>query len=85
MKQRTERRGWVAAILHRWPTWLAIALAALGAGDSGSVGGLSEALLLFALGYLACAVLRRRQATWVVAVVGIGAVAALRLQSWVEP
>jgi hypothetical protein len=49
------------------------------------VGGLSEALLLFALGYLAAAVIRRRRATWLVAVVGVGALAALRLQGWVEP
>ena len=71
--------------MQRWPTWLAVALAALTAGDPGSVGGLSEALLLFALGYLAAAVIGRRRATWVVAVFGIGALAALRLQGWVEP
>ena len=79
------RRGWATALVQRWPTWFAIALAALNAGDPGSVGGLSEALLLFALGYLAAAVIGRRRATWVVAVVGIGALAALRLQGWVEP
>ena len=27
--QAPDRRGWVAAILHRWPTWLAIAMAVL--------------------------------------------------------
>ena len=27
-----ERRSWAAAIMHRWPTWLAIALAALTVG-----------------------------------------------------
>ena len=79
------RRSLAAALVQRWPTWFAIALAALTAGDPGSVGGLSEALLLFALGYLAAAVIGRRRATWVVAVVGIGALAALRLQGWVDP
>lgn len=79
------RRGWAAALMQRWPTWFAIVLAALTAGDPGSVGGLSDALLLFALGYLAAAVLQKRQATWVVAMVGIGALAALRLQDLVEP
>ena len=79
------RRGWVAVLAQRWPTLFAIALAALTAGDPGSVGGLSEALLLFALGYLAAAVIGRRRATWVVAGVGIGTLAALRLQGWVEP
>jgi hypothetical protein len=86
LHQEPDRRGWTAAIKHRWPTWLAIVVAALTAGgDSDSLKGLSEALLLFALGYLGAAVLQRRQATWFVAVVGIGAVAALRLQGWVEP
>ena len=80
------RGSWVAALLQeRWPTLFAIALAALTASDPGSVGGLSEALLLFALGYLAAAVIGRRRATWVVALVGVGALAALRLQGWVEP
>ena len=80
------RRGsWAAALAQRWPTLFAIALAALTAGDPGSVGGLSEAVLLFALGYLAAAVIGRRRATWFVAVAGIGALAALRLQDLVEP
>lgn len=83
------RGGRVAAILHRWPTWLAIAFTVLSAlaarGDPGSVGDFSEILLLFPLIYLAPAVLQRRQATWVVLAVTVGAVSALRLQSWVEP
>jgi hypothetical protein len=83
--QAPGRRGWTSALVQRWPTWFAIALAAVTAGDPGSVGGRSEALLLFAFGYLAAAVIRRRRATWVVAVVGIGALAALRPQDWVEP
>jgi hypothetical protein len=29
VKRRSGRHGWVAAILHRWPTWFAVALAAL--------------------------------------------------------
>lgn len=83
--RKPEHRNWVVALAHRWPSWLAILLAALNAGDPGSVGGLSEALLLFALGYLAAAVIRRRQATWVIAMIGVGGLAALSLQSWVEP
>ena len=35
----TDRRSWAAAIMHRWPTWLAIALAALTVGGS-TVGSL---------------------------------------------
>jgi hypothetical protein len=57
----------------------------LTAGDPGSPKGLSEALLLFALGYLSAAVLRRRGATWILAVIAVAALAALRLQDLVEP
>jgi len=60
--------GPAAAIARRWPTWLAIAMAALLA-PGGSVEGLASALPLVALAYLAAASLQRRQATWVVAVV----------------
>lgn len=83
--RQNGHHNWVAVFAHRWPSWLAILLAALNAGDPGSVGGLSEALLLFALGYLAAAVIRRRQATWVIAIIGVGGLAGLRLQGWVEP
>ena len=83
--QAPDRRRWAAALMHHWPTWLAIALVALTAGGGDSLKGLSEALLLFALGYLAAAVLQRRQATWLVAVVIVAAFAALRLQDWVDP
>lgn len=81
---RADARPVLAAALKRWPTWLAIAMAAVLAPGS-SVSGLAEALTIVALGYLAAAALQRRQATWVVAVVAIGALAALRLQDWVEP
>jgi hypothetical protein len=82
----TEPRGLVVALKGRWPTWLAVALALLTAGDDpDSWTGLSEALLLFALGYLVAAVLQQRQATWLIASLAIGALAALRLQDWADP
>src|SRR5918995_285604 len=80
----TGGRGWVAAILHRWPTWLAIALAALTVGGS-TVESLADVLPMLAWAYLAAAVLQRRQATWVVALVAVAALVALRLQDWVDP
>ena len=76
--------GWVAAFLHRWPTWLAIALAALTVGGS-TVESLADVLPMLALAYLAAAVLQRRQATWLLAVGIVAAFAALRLQDWVDP
>jgi hypothetical protein len=77
-------RGFLAGLGRRWPTWLAIAMAAALA-DSSSVSALAEALVFLALGYLAAAALRRPNATWVILVVGIGLFAALRLQDWIEP
>src|ERR687894_204532 len=82
--QEPERRGWTAAIKHRWPTWLAIALAALTVGGS-TVQSLADVLPMLAFFYLAAAVLQRRQATWPVAVATVAAFAALRLQDWVDP
>ena len=82
--QTSGRQGWVAAILHRWPTWLAIALAALTVGGS-TVGILADVLPMLALAYLAAAVLQRRQATWLLAVSIVAAFAALRTQDWVDP
>ena len=88
-RRLTARGSWIDAIKHRWPTWLAIAVTVLTAGgDSsggGSLEGFSDALLIFALNYLALAVLQRRQATWVVATVVIAALVALRFQDWVDP
>src|ERR671911_251998 len=80
----TDRRRWAAAIKHRWPTWLAIALAALTVGGS-TVESLADVLPMLAWAYLAAAVLQRRQATWVVALVAVAALVALRLQDWVDP
>lgn len=65
-------RSWLAAIGHRWPTWLALAMVAVSVGGEDDPTGLSEGLLVFALGYLGAAVVQRRQATWLVAVVAIG-------------
>jgi hypothetical protein len=82
--QAPDRRRWSAAIIHRWPTWLAIALAALTVGGS-TVESLADVLSMLAFFYLAAAVLQQRQATWLVAVVTVVAFAALRLQDWVDP
>ena len=60
--QEPDRRGWTAAIKHRWPTWLAIALAALTVGGS-TVQSLADVLPMLAFFYLAAAVLQRRKAT----------------------
>jgi hypothetical protein len=79
-----DRRPWVAAILHRWPTWLAIAMAVLLAAGGTTVGELADVLPMLALAYLAAAVLQRRKATWPLAIGIVAAFAALRMQDWVD-
>ena len=79
-----EHPGWITGVKNRWPVWLAIAMTAVSWGSS-SRESLSDAILLFAFGYLAAAVLQRRQASWVVAATAIGGLAALRLQDRVDP
>ena len=81
--QKADRRPWLAAALRRWPTWLAIAMAAALAPGT-TVGELATALPLLAFGYLAAAALQRRQATWLIAVGVVAAYAALRMQNWVD-
>ena len=83
--QAPERRPWIAAILHRWPTWLAIAMAAVLAAGGTTVGELADVLPMLALAYLAAAVLQRRKATWPLAIGIVAAFAALRMQDWVDP
>ena len=75
-----DRPSWAAAIMHRWPTWLAIALAALTVGGS-TVESLADVLPMLAFFYLAAAVLQRRQATWLVAVATVAGFAALRFRT----
>jgi hypothetical protein len=83
--QAPDRRGWVAAFLHRWPTWLAITMAVLLAAGGTTVEELADVLPMLALAYLAAAVLQRRKATWPLAIGIVAAFAALRTQDWVDP
>ena len=83
--QAPDRRPWVAAMVHRWPTWLAIAMAVVLAAGGTTVGELADVLPMLALAYLAAAVLQRRKATWPLAVGIVAAFAALRSQDWVDP
>ena len=79
-RQASECLRWAAAVVHRWPTWLAIALAAVTVGGS-TVESLADVLLILAFFYLTAAVLQRRQATWLVAVATVAAFATLRTRT----
>jgi len=76
--QAPDRRGWVAAILHRWPTVLAVAFAFLVAYDLEDGSVLYFILLISALCYLAAAALNRRRVPWAVLLLSIPAVVAMR-------
>jgi hypothetical protein len=72
--QAPDRRRWTDVLMHRWPTALGIALAAMTAFDleidAGSVSSLSALVVLMALVYIGAAALDRRRASWVVFLAG---------------
>jgi hypothetical protein len=80
--------GWfrraLAACAKRWPTLLAVAITALTWGGA-PLQALAQALLLFPLGYLAVSATGRRRISWPAAVLGIAALAALRVQDHTNP
>jgi hypothetical protein len=81
-------RPWTDRLKHAWPIALALGMAALTFGGSGTaegLAGLSEALLLLPLLYLVVAKLRRRQASWPVLVVLTAPFIVLRALDVVAP
>jgi hypothetical protein len=83
------RRPWTGWLLQRWPTALAIALAALAlaGGDSqqDQVTSLSQALLVLPLEYLIVAKFRTQRATWPVIAVLLPATLVLLETEVVDP
>src|SRR5215211_8509305 len=79
VRDRTEdashaRGRWTEVLMHRWPTALGIALAALAAFDvQDAQDGLefAELTVLMALVYLGAAALDRRWAAWVMLPAGL--------------
>jgi hypothetical protein len=82
------RSTWTDRLKAGWPIALAVGMAALTFGGSGTAEGLaslSEALLLLPLLYLVVAKLRRPQASWPVLVVLIAPFIALRALDVIAP
>ena len=82
------RRPWTDRLKDGWPIALAVGMAALSFGGSGSAEGvasLSQVLLLLPLLYLVVAKLRRPQASWLVLVVLITPFLVLRALDVVAP
>jgi hypothetical protein len=73
--QAHDRRRWTDVLMHRWPTALGIALAALTAFDLRidveEVSFLSALVVLMALVYVGAAVVDRRRFAWVVLLAAI--------------
>src|SRR5215207_1593612 len=65
------RGRWTEVLMHRWPTALGIALAALAAFDVEDGLEFATLTLLLALVYLGAAALDRRWSAWVLLVAGV--------------
>ena len=76
-RSRLRRAG--AAVVHRWPTLVALAWAITTLSDLDDGTEFAFVLVLAAVGYLAVTVLQRPRATWPLLVVLIVAVVALRV------
>jgi hypothetical protein len=70
VQQPPGRRRWSEVLMHRWPTALGVAVAALTAFDlqvdAGFVASLSALIVVMALVYFGAAALDRRRASWAV-------------------
>src|SRR5918997_4392899 len=69
--QTSGRRRWTDVLIHRWPTALGIAVAALAAFDLRDGLEFAALTVLMALVYLGAAALDRRWSAWVVLLAGL--------------
>jgi hypothetical protein len=69
--QTPGRRRWTEVLIHRWPTALGIAVAALAAFDVDDGLEFAALTVLMALVYLGAAALDRRWSAWAVLLAGI--------------
>ena len=70
-QQTPNRRRWTDVLMHRWPTALGIAVAALAAFDLQDGLEFAALIVLMALVYLGAAALGRRWSAWAVLLAGI--------------
>ena len=74
-RQSPGRRRWTHVLVHRWPTAVGIAVAALTVFDlevdAEMVSSLSALVVLMALVYVGAAVLERRRTSWVLLLAGL--------------
>ena len=70
-QQTPNRRRWTDVLMHRWPTALGVAVAALAAFDVDDGLEFAALTVLMALVYLGAAALDRRWFAWVVLLAGL--------------
>lgn len=70
-QKSSGRRRWTEVLLHRWPTALGIAVAALAAFDVDDGREFATLIVLMALVYLGAAALDRRWSAWAVLLAGL--------------
>ncbi len=83
--QAPERRRWTDVLMHRWPTALGIAVAALAAYDIEDGLEFAALTVLMALVYLGAAALDRRRFAWVVLIAGLAVLTVIPSASEVVP
>lgn len=70
-QKSSGRRRWTDVLMHRWPTALGIAVAALAAFDVDDGREFAALIVLMALVYLGAAALDRRWSAWAVLFAGL--------------
>jgi hypothetical protein len=83
--QAPERRRWTDVLMHRWPTALGIAVAALAAYDIEDGLEFATLTVLMALVYVGAAALDRRRFAWVVLIAGLAVLTVIPSASEVVP
>ena len=69
--QASDRRRWTEVLMHRWPTALGIAVAALAAIDVDDGLEFATLTVILALVYVGAAALDRRWSAWVLLLAGL--------------
>ena len=84
-RQTPNRRKWTGVLMHRWPTALGVAVAALTVFDLRGGTDLAALTMLMPVVYLGAAALDRRWFAWVVLLVGVGVLTVIPSSSEVVP
>jgi hypothetical protein len=82
---RNDGRRWTSVLVHRWPTALGVAVAALTVLDLRGGTELAALTMLMPVVYLGAAALDRRRFAWVVLLAGVAVLAFVPSSSEVVP